>query len=148
MGEKIFIPGLSETIGEIDKEDWSPLLFEEETVLLINNTDKNKKIWVMNDEWSQKKKETKKTVSSSLTLQQVESEEEVIGGTSESSAEVEWVGEKITLESLESMRLDELLFYAMLQYKEEAIREKIYCMFGYCKNKCGGCDGSSTRDSE
>jgi hypothetical protein len=150
MGEKLSIPGISETLGEIDKDDWSMLLLEEETVLLANRDDQTKKIWIMNDEWTPKKKEVEpKVVTETLKLEQVEPEQEVKGGVSETSSEVEWRGDQITLESLQQMRLDELLFYAMLQYKEEEIREKIYCLFGHCKNKCGGCDErSSTCDSE
>lgn len=145
MGEKLTIPGISETFGEIDKDEWSLLLLEDETMLLVNSDDSNKKIWVMTDEWKQRKKEEpKKVVSETLTLQQVEPEQEVVGGAPESGAELEWVGDAVTLESLKEMRLDELLFYAMLQYKEEEIREKIYCLFGHCKNKCGGCDDSES----
>ena len=148
MGEKLFIPGISETIGEVDKDDWSLLLLEEETMLLLNKED-NKKIWVMTDEWKRsKKKKPKKVVSETLTLQQVEPEQEVAGGASENTAELEWVGDNVTLESLQSMRLDELFFYAMLTFKEEQIREKIYCLFGHCKNKCGGCDESSSCDTK
>lgn len=141
MGEKLFIPGISEIHGEIDKDDWSLLLLEDETMLLVDKEDNNKKIWVMADEWKQTKKKEipKKVVSETLTLQQIEPEQEVTGGVSEESTEVEWAGDQITLESLKEMRLDELLFYAMLQYKEEEIREKIYCLFGYCQSGCKSC---------
>lgn len=140
MGEKLTIPGVSETFGEIDKDEWGVLLLEDETVLLANRDDQTKKIWIMTDEWKNiKKQETPKIVTETLTLKQVEPEEEVTGGVSESPAEVEWKGDQITLESLKEMRLDELLFYAMLQYKEEEIREKIYCLFGYCQSGCKAC---------
>ena len=140
MGEKIFIPGVSETLGEIDKDDWSLLLLDEETMLLLNKEDKNRKIWVMADEWKQQQKEApKKVVSETLTLQQVEPEQEIVGGVSERGTEVEWKGDTITLDSLKKLKFDELLFYAMLQFKEEEIREKIYCLFGHCQSGCKSC---------
>lgn len=153
MGTKLVIPGISEEKGfeEINKEDWIPLLFEGDTILLVNSEDEKKKIWVMADEWMPDRKTDEQTeeeiiekvkeeikkepVTETLTLQQVESETEVQGGVSEGSAEVEWMGETVSLDSLKALRLDELLFFTMLEHSEEKIREKLYELFGYGKEE-------------
>lgn len=146
MGQKLVIPGISEEKGfeEIDKEDWVPLLIEGDTILLANTNDEKQKIWVMANEWmpekiteeevkEKEKQEIKEVVSETLTIHQTEPV--IQGGEPEESTEVEWVGDKVTLESLKEMRFDELLFYSMLQYDEEKIREKLYEMFGYGKEE-------------
>jgi len=146
MGQKLVIPGISEEKGfeAIDKEDWVPLLIEGDTILLSNINDEKQKIWVMANEWmpekvteeevkEKEKEEIKEVVSETLTIKQTEPV--VQGGVSEKSTEVEWAGKKITFESLKKLRLDELLFYAMLEYSEEEIRKNLYELFGYGKEE-------------
>jgi hypothetical protein len=150
MGQKLVIPGISEEKGfeTIDKEDWVPLLIEGDTVLLSNINDEKQKIWVMTDEWmpekltkekvkEKEKEEIKEVVSETLTIKQTEPV--VQGGVPEESTKVEWAGYKITFESLKELRFDELLFYAMLEYSEEEIRDKLYCLFGHCQSGCKSC---------
>jgi hypothetical protein len=150
MGQKLVIPGISEEKGfeAIDKEDWVPLLIEGDTILLSNINDEKQKIWVMANEWMPEKvteeeviekikeklkEEKKEVVSETLTIKQTEPV--VQGGVPEESTEVEWAGKKITFESLKKLRFDELLFYAMLEYSEEEIRENLYKLFGYGKEE-------------
>lgn len=146
MGQKLVIPGISEENGfeAIDKEDWVPLLIEGDTILLSNINDEKQKIWVMANEWmpekvteeevkEKEKEEIKEVISETLTIKQTEPV--VQGGVPEESTEVEWAGKKITFESLKKLRLDELLFYAMLEYSEEEIRKNLYELFGYGKEE-------------
>ena len=79
------------------------------------------------------KEEIKEVISETLTIKQTEPV--VQGGVPEESTEVEWAGKKITFESLKKLRLDELLFYAMLEYSEEEIRKNLYELFGYGKEE-------------
>lgn len=134
---KLLISGISEEFGELRKSDWVPILVEDETILLMHTEDKYKKIWVLADEWSGKTQESekKKEISNSISLTQTDS---LQGGAPEST-EVKYESANITLESLEELRLDELLMHAMLEHGEKKIREKLYCLYGYCKNKCKGC---------
>ena len=141
MGEKLVIPGISEEPGfeVINKEEWVPLLVEGETILLAHSDDEQKKIWLMLEEWTRPEKTeipTKKAVKESITLTQTEP---VVKGGEPEEEGFEVQDGQFTLEALKKMRLDELLFMAMIEYGEDKIKEKLYCLFGYCQSGCKSC---------
>jgi len=144
MSETLVIPGISEESGfeEINKEEWMPILVEGETILLANVDDETKKIWLMLEEWTRtapKEEPVKKIVQESISINQTAPEETVQGGVSEKEP-YEVVDGVYTLESLKQMRMDELIFLAMIEYGEEKIKEKLYCLFGHCQSGCKSCN--------